>query len=74
MQVQPAASALVSVYEEEELRAQKAFYDKIKREMGRRLADKLAFWQKVSLVHMPVFALTFAAIYWVAGLKHANVI
>lgn len=60
--------------EEEELRAQKAFYDKIARDMGKKLAFKLAFWKKVSLVHMPVFALTFATIYWFAGLKHANVI
>ena len=64
----------MSVNEEEELRAQKAFYDKIEQEMGRKLAKKLAFWRKVSLVHMPIFALAFAITYWIAGLKHANII
>ena len=76
MKVQPApvASSLVSVNEKEELRAQKEFYEKIESEMGRRLARKLAFWKKVSLVYMPAIALVFAAIYWVSGLKHANVL
>ena len=74
MKVQPAVSSLVSVNEKEELRAQKAFYDRIETEMEKRLASKLAFWKKVSLVHIPASALVFAAIYWVARLKHANVI
>lgn len=64
----------MSVNEEEELRAQKDFYDKIEQEMGRKVAKNLAFWRKVSLVHMPFFALTFAVIYWIAGLRHANII
>ena len=64
----------MSVNEEEELRAQKAFYEKIKQEMDRKIAKDPAFLRKVSLVQMPIFALTFAAIYWIAGLRHANVI
>ena len=66
--------ALVSVNEKEEMRAQKAFYDKVEAEMGTKRAQKLAFWKRVSLVYTPVFALGFVAVYWFAGLKHANVI
>ena len=64
----------MSVNEEEELRAQKAFYEKIKQEMDRKIAKDLTFLRKVSLVLIPIFALNFAAIYWIAGLRHANVI
>ena len=64
----------MSVNEEEELRAQKVFYEKIKQEMDGKMAKDLAFLRKVSLVQMSIFALTFAAIYWIAGLRHANVI
>ena len=71
---QVAPAALVSVNEKEEMQAQKAFYDKIEQEMGKKLAKRLAFWQKVSLVYMPAFALTFVAVYWVAGLKHAGIL
>ena len=60
--------------EKEELRAQKAFYDKIESEMGRKKSQRLHFWQKVSLVYAPAFALVFVAVYWFAGLKHANII
>ena len=60
--------------EEEELRAQKAFYDKIEQEMGKKLTEKMEFWQKVSLVYMPAVALIFAAVYWMAGLSHAGII
>ena len=66
--------ALVSVNEKEELKAQKAFYAKIESEMGRKRSKKLIFCQKVTLVYTPIFALVFVAIFWIAGLKHANVI
>ena len=60
--------------EEEELKAQKAFYDEVEKNMRKRLTKKLAYWQKVSLVYMPGLALVFAVSYWIAGLKHANII
>ena len=60
--------------EDEELKVQKAFYDEVEEEMRRRLAKKLAYWQKVSLVYMPGLALVFAVSYWIAGLKHADII
>ena len=65
---------MVSVNEKEEMQAQKAFYDKIEQEMGKKLAKRLEFWQKVALVYMPVFALIFVAVFWIAGLKHAGII
>lgn len=74
IQVAPAKMALVSVNEEEERRAQKEFYEKVASEMGKKKAKKLAFWKRVSLVYIPIFALVFISVYWVAGLKHANVI
>ena len=72
----PANAALVSVNEKVELDAQKAFYEKIEKEMGMGMmkAKKLKFWQNVSLIYAPLFALGFMTVYWVAGLKHADVI
>ena len=60
--------------EEEELKAQKAFYDEVEKNMRKRLTTKLAYCQKVSLVYMPGLALVFAVSYWIAELKHANII
>ena len=60
--------------EDKELKAQKAFYEVVEEEISRRLAKKLAYWQKVSLVYMPGLALVFAVSYWIAGLKHADII
>ena len=71
---QVAPAALISVDEQEEMKAQKAFYDKIEQEMSKKLTKRLKFWQKVSLVYMPVFALTFASVFWLAGLQHAGIL
>ena len=49
--------------EEEKLKAQKAFYDEVEKNMRKRLTKKLAYWQKVSLVYMPGLALVFAVSY-----------
>ena len=70
----PANAALVSVNEKLELEAQKSFYEKIESEKGRKRSKKLKFWQNVSLVFAPLFALVFMAVYWIAGLRHADVI
>ena len=56
------------------MKAQKAFYDKIEQEMSKKLTKRLKFWQKVSLVYMPVLALAFASVYWLAGLQHAGIL
>ena len=73
-QVQPTNAALTSVYEKEELKAQKEYYKKIRQEMGMKRARKLAFLQKLSVVYIPALALLFAILYWVIGLKQAEVI
>ena len=70
----PVNAALLSINEKVELDAQKAFYEKIESEMGRKKYKKLKFWQNVSLVYAPLFALGFMTVYWIAGLKHADVI
>ena len=72
--MKPANTALVSVNEKVEIQAQKAFYDKIESEMGAAKARRLQFWQNMTQIYTPAFALVFASIYWIAGLKHANVI
>ena len=70
----PANRNLVSVYEKEELEAQKQFYEKIEREMTAKQSRKLEFWRKVSLVYLPLLALGFVSVFWIAGLRHAEVI
>ena len=72
--LQVAPAALISVDEQEEMKAQKAFYDKIEQEMSKKLTKRLKFWQNVSLVYMPVFALAFASVFWLAGLQHAGIL
>ena len=74
VKVLPAKAALVSVNEKVELDALKAFYEKIEQEMGMKRYKKLIFWQNVSLVYAPLFAIGFMTIYWIAGLKHADII
>ena len=74
VKVLPAKAALVSVNEKVELDAQKAFYEKIEQEMGMKRHKKLNFWQNMSLIYVPLFALGFMTVYWVAGLKHADII
>ena len=64
-----------SVDEKEEQIAQKiAFYASVEKKMSRKKSQKFMFWQKVSLVYNPVFALSLASVYWLVGLKHAEVI
>ena len=70
----PGALALVSVNEKEEMKAQQAFYERVEAEMCKKKARKLAFMKRVALVYNPLVALIFAAVYWVAGLRHAGII
>ena len=65
---------LVSTNEETEMKAQKEFYAQIEAQMGSQRAKRLAFWKRVSIVYNPIIALSFVAIYWIVGLKHAEVI
>ena len=63
---------LVSTNAAVERRAQKEFYEQAEEKMSKKKADRLKFWRKVSLVYNPVIALTFVAVYWIAGLRHAG--
>ena len=65
---------MVSVNEKEELRSQKAFYDKIEAEMEKKGTQQLDLCRKLSLIYQQTIALMFVAVYWIAGLRHANVI
>ena len=68
------APALVSVNEQEELAAQKQFYDNLRQQRGKTRVERLALMRKVSVVYNPLVALTFVAVYWLAGLRHAEII
>ena len=74
LKVKSVNDGLISVNEKEELQAQKAFYDKIKSEMGEKRMKRLEFWQRVSLVYLPVMAVLFVALYWLVGLKNAGIL
>ena len=65
---------LVSVNERVELEAQKEFYEKIEMEMDRGKARRLENIRKVNLVYLPLMALMFAVIFWLVGLRNAEVI
>ena len=72
--MKPANKELVSVYEKAELEAQKSFYDNIKAEMGVKRARKLASLRRFSVAYIPLLALVFAVLYWIVGLKKANIL
>ena len=74
VRVHATNATLVSVQEKEEMEAQKMFYEKIRQEMGLKRAKRLAFVQKLSIVYIPSLALAFAILYWVIGLRQAEVI
>ena len=74
LKVKSVNDGLISVNEKEELQAQKAFYDKIAAEMGEKRMKRLEFWQRVSLVYLPVMAVLFVALYWLVGLKNAGIL
>ena len=65
---------LVSTNEEKEMKAQKEFYEQIEAQMGSQRAKSLAFWKRDSIVYNPIIALSFVAVYWIVGLKHAELI
>ena len=72
--MKPATSELVSVNEKVEIQAQKAFYEKVALEMGKSQLRRLEFWRRMTLVYTPLFALTFAGVYWVAELKYIGIL
>ena len=39
-----------------------------------KMKRRLAFWRKVTFVYNPLMAIIFVSLYWVIGLKHAEII
>ena len=67
-------ATLVSVNEKIELEAQKEFYDKIEKEMGEKTTKQLETLRKINIIYLPFMALSFAVIFWLVGLKNAEMI
>ena len=67
-------ATLVSVNEKIELEAQKEFYDKIEKEMGEKTTKQLETLRKINIIYLPFMALSFAVIFWLVGLRNAEMI
>ena len=65
---------LVSVDEKVELEAQKEFYNKVEKEMGKRTMKQLETLRRINIIYLPFMALSFAVIFWLVGLKNAEMI
>ena len=65
---------MVSIDEEKELAAQKAYYEKIMSDLDEKRLYRVAYLRKISLVHVPGMFTIFAIMYWVIGLKQAGAI
>ena len=72
MQVKPYS--LVSINEKEELEAQKQLYRKIEMKMSAERARKLEKLRKINLIYLPMLALIFVGIFWIVGLKNAELL
>ena len=64
----------MSTNEKEELEAQKQFYNKMEMEMAAERIRSLAKLRRMNLIYLPLMALTFVLIFWVVGLKNAELI
>ena len=74
MKVRPLSDQLISVDEKEEREAQHQFYAMVEAQMSERTAKKLKFWRRVSTIYSPSFVLIFMLTYWIAGLRHADIL
>ena len=72
VKVKPAN--LVSVNEKEELEAQRAFYSKIESEMSIKRTRKVERLSRINLFYLPIICLSFVIIFWVVGLKNAEIL
>ena len=71
MQVKP--HSLVSINDKEELEAQKQLNKIIEMESAER-ARKLEMLRKINLIFLPVLAFTFVLIFWIVGLRNAELL
>ena len=67
----PDNRTITSPREKEKLKASEI---KIQAKIQRTKLRKLVFWRKVALVYNPVMAVLFVTVYWIIGLKHADII
>ena len=67
-------ASLVSMNEKEEFEAQKQLNTKKKMGMEAKRLRKLEKLRRVNLIYLPLMALTFVAIFWIVGLKNAELI
>ena len=72
LKVKPAN--LVSVNEKVELEAQKEFYKKIEKKMEEKTTKRLETLRRINIIYLPFMALSFAVIFWLVGLKNAEMI
>ena len=72
--VSTPTNQLISINEREEKDAQQKFYNRVQEEMSKKKKKSLKFVQKVTIVYSPSFVLIFMMVYWIAGLKHADII
>ena len=72
--VLPSQNKLISIDEREERDAQELFYSRVMAEMSEKKKKRLNFLQKVTIVYSPGFVMAFMTVYWLAGLKHAEMI
>ena len=74
MKVSTPTNQLISINEREEKDAQQKFYNRVQEDMSKKKKKSLKFWQRVTIVYSPSFVLIFMMVYWIAGLKHADII
>ena len=67
-------ASLVSMNEKEEFEAQKQLNTKKKMGMEAKRLRKLEKLRRVNLIYLPLMALTFVAIFWIVGLKNAELL
>ena len=70
----PAPNKLVSINEKEERDAQQLFYSRVQAEMSKKKQKRLNFLKKISIAYSPGFVLMFMTVYWIAGLRHAEIL
>ena len=68
------SASYVSINEKEISEAQKKLYKKKERESEAERTRKLEKLKKINLIYLPLMALTFVLIFWIVGLRYAELI
>ena len=64
----------VSIDEKERLKTQKNLHMKKEKESEAERTRKLEKLRKINLIYLPLMALTFVFIFWIVGLRNAELI